>query len=134
MFSDVEVHDTPAVVCQDEEDVQDAKGRGRHDEEVDRGQRAEVVVEKRAPSLRGWLAWPRRHEAGHTSLADVDAKLEQFAVDFGCAPEWIGLMRDGELSWPGPLSITATVGKQTDRMTAWPSTAQDARGTICAHA
>jgi hypothetical protein len=35
-------------------------------------------------------------------------------------------MRDGQLSWPGPLSITATVGKQTGRMTSWRST-----GTRC---
>jgi hypothetical protein len=27
--------------------------------------------------LRGWLAWPGRHEAGDAALADVDAELEQ---------------------------------------------------------
>jgi len=81
----------------------------RPHEEVDRGQRAEVVVEERAPILRRWFAWPRRHEAGHASLADVNAELEQFAVDFGCAPERIGFgyladelpdfCRDAALDW-----------------------------------
>ena len=58
MLGDVEVNNASAVVGQDEEDEEDAEGGGGHGEEVDRGQRAEVVVEEGAPGLRGWLAWP----------------------------------------------------------------------------
>ena len=53
---DVPVQDTPAVVSQDKEDVQDAKGRGGHGEEINRVERADMVVEERAPGLRGRLA------------------------------------------------------------------------------
>ena len=45
-----------------------------------------MVVEESAPGLRGCLAWLGRHEAGHAALADVDAELEQLAVDPWRAP------------------------------------------------
>ena len=50
-----------------------------------------MVVEESAPGLRGWLAWPGRHEAGDAALADVDAELEQLAVDPWRAPAYVGL-------------------------------------------
>jgi hypothetical protein len=47
-----------------------------------------VVLKERAPSLRGWLraTW---HEPGHGALRDVEAKLEQLAVNAWRAPERI---------------------------------------------
>ena len=54
-------------------------------EEVDGDQLREVVLQESAPSLR------RRFTAAHhvfadTTLADLDAEFEQFAVDAGCTP------------------------------------------------
>jgi hypothetical protein len=54
-IGDVKVHDLPAMMQQDHQDVEHAKGRGWHDEEVDRDEVGEVVLEERAPGLRGWF-------------------------------------------------------------------------------
>jgi hypothetical protein len=55
------VKNAAAVVGQDEEDIENAKGRSGHHEEIDRCQRADVVVKEGAPRLRrrlsvGWAA------------------------------------------------------------------------------
>ena len=91
MLGNVEMKNTAPVVGQDEEDVDDAEGGGRHGQEVNRCQRPDVVLEEGSPGLRGWIAWPGRHEAGDAALADVDAELEQLAVDPGRAPAYVGL-------------------------------------------
>ncbi len=87
-IGDVEVHDLPAMMQQDHEDVEHSKGRSGHDEEVDRDEVADVVLEERAPSLRGWFR-PTRNEPGHGALRDVEAELEQLAVNARRAPERI---------------------------------------------
>jgi len=89
---DVEMEDAASVVGQDEEDIENAKCRGGYCEEIDRCERADVVVEKSAPGLRRWLPWFGRHEAGHASLGDVDAELQQFAVNSGRAPSRVGVL------------------------------------------
>src|SRR5450631_177954 len=90
-LGDIEVKNAATVVGKDEEDIQNAKRRRRYREEIDRYQRPDVVLEERAPGLRRWLSWLGRHEAGHASLADVDAELEQLSVDPGRAPAHVGL-------------------------------------------
>src|SRR6267378_2797697 len=84
----VEVHDLAAMMQQDHEHVEHAKGSGRHDEEVDGDEVGEVVLEERAPSLR-WRFRAMRHEPGDASLRDVESELEQFAVDAWRVPEGI---------------------------------------------
>jgi len=84
----VEVRDLAAMMQQHHEHVEDPKGRGRHDEEVDGDEFSEVVLEKRAPSLRRYLR-ATRHEPGNGALRDVEAELEKFAVNAWRAPEWI---------------------------------------------
>src|SRR5467141_2491689 len=85
----VEVHDLAAMLQQDHEHVEQTEGRRRHDEEVNGGKVADVVLEERSPSLRGWLpaAW---HETRNGPLRNVEPQLEQFAVNAGRAPERIG--------------------------------------------
>src|SRR5713101_3767216 len=51
----VEVYDSSAMMQQDPKHVEHPEGRSRHDEEVDGDEVGEVVVEERAPALRGWL-------------------------------------------------------------------------------
>jgi hypothetical protein len=74
---------------QDHKNVEHPEGRSRHDEEVDGDEVGEVVLEERAPGLRGWLR-ATRHEPGNSSLRDVEPELEQLAVDTRRAPERIG--------------------------------------------
>src|SRR6476620_12766127 len=48
-----------------------------------------MVEEERSPALRGRSSSPR-HVLRNGGLADVDAELEEFSMDAGSAPEWIG--------------------------------------------
>jgi hypothetical protein len=62
----IEVDDAPVAVIEhdeDEEDEEDAEASGRHGEEIDRDQVADVVGEERPPGLRGYPVCGRRAEA-----------------------------------------------------------------------
>src|ERR687892_510192 len=86
----------PGAVRHDE-DEEDAEASGRHGEEVDRNQVADVVAKERPPGLRGLRA-VLRHEAGDGAFGDVDAEFQQVSVDARGAPEGI---RGGHLSDQG---------------------------------
>jgi len=63
-----------------------AEGNG---EEVDRDQVPEVILQKGSPGLRGWPL-VARHVFGHCGLRNLDAQLEELAMNPGSAPERIG--------------------------------------------
>ena len=88
MGSDIEMHDPPSIVSQNQENVQDLKPNRRHGEEVDRHHGFDVILKEGPPGLRRWLVMPR-HVFAYAGLADVDAELEQFAVYTRCAPQHI---------------------------------------------
>src|SRR5438093_13437195 len=48
-----------------------------------------MIAQKGLPALRRGLSSPG-HVFGHRGLPDIDAKLEQFAVDPRCSPQRIG--------------------------------------------
>ncbi len=75
MLRDVEMQDTPAIVADDKETVEDAERDRGHGEEVHRRNRFPVILKKRAPTF-GWPGIPRRplHPAGDGSLGDVKAQ------------------------------------------------------------
>jgi hypothetical protein len=73
MLGDVEVDDAAAVVSEHNENEEDAEASSRYGKEVERDQVADVVGEKRPPSLRG-LGAPFGHEAGDGTLGDLDAE------------------------------------------------------------
>ena len=64
---------------------------------VDGDQVADVVREERAPGLRRREA-PLRHQPGHGVLSDVNSDLQEFAMDFGRAPQGIGCGLSGNQS------------------------------------
>ena len=74
------MQDAPALVRQHQKHVQDLEPNCRHDEEIDRHHRFQVIVQERPPGLRGWLA-AAHHILIDARLADVDAEFEQFAVN-----------------------------------------------------
>ncbi len=82
----VEVHDSTPMMHQHHEHVEHAKGRRRYDEEVDGDEVGEVVLKEGSPGLRGRLP-TAGHETGNGALRDAEPKLEQLAMDAGCAPE-----------------------------------------------
>src|SRR5882762_5547330 len=67
----VKVHELAAMMHQDHEHVEYSEGRGRNHEEVDGDEIGEVILEERAPGLRGWL-FATRHESGNGALRDVE--------------------------------------------------------------
>src|SRR5450631_1684667 len=87
VVGDVEMQDAAAIVGQDDKDVEDAKGRGRDGEEVDRGECTDVIRKEGAPGLGRRLAWPVWHQTRDLAFGDLDAELEQLAVDTRRAPE-----------------------------------------------
>ena len=50
---DVEMEEAPPLVRQDDKDIENSKGDGRHDEEVRRDQLLRVVVQESPPRLGG---------------------------------------------------------------------------------
>jgi len=84
----VEMQDLAPPVIDREEAVEQAEGDGGHGEEVQCRDRLAMVSQEREPVLGG-VASPRqpaRQIAGHGAFGDVEAQLEQFAVDSGSAP------------------------------------------------
>src|SRR5215469_12091195 len=84
------MQDTPAIVADDKEAVEDAEADRGHGEEVHGRNRFPVISKKSAPTL-GWLGIPRNslHPAGDTSLGYLEAQHEQFAVNARRTPGWV---------------------------------------------
>ena len=89
IFRDIAMHDTAAIVPQDEEDEQHLEGGCGQREEVDGHQIGYVMVEKAPPRLGGWGS-VSHHVLGHGGLGNRDAELHQLATHAGSAPERIG--------------------------------------------
>ena len=81
--------DLPSAMAHDQQAVERTKGDCRHHEKVHRGDTVSVVTKERLPALRR-RAPPPRHILGHAGLADIDAKLEQLAMDSRRSPQRIG--------------------------------------------
>src|SRR5262245_25200286 len=73
-------------VLQDQESVQQAKRDRRDHEQIHRCDAVGMIVKKGLPALRRRRP-SLRHVFCDGGLPDIDAKLEQFAVDPGCAPK-----------------------------------------------
>src|SRR5512139_1567997 len=82
--------DFSSLMAEDDEGVEQPKRRRYDDEHVDGGGVMHVILQERAPGLGGGLGPPRQVSADR-GLADVDAELEQFAVDAGSAPQRVCL-------------------------------------------
>jgi len=73
-------------VTEDDQGVEQLKRRRHDDEHVDGGGVVHVILQKRAPGRGGNLG-PPRHVSADRGLADLDAELEQLAVNAGSAPK-----------------------------------------------
>src|SRR5262249_59878413 len=81
----------------------DAEASGGDSEEIDRNEVADVIREERPPGLRG-LGPTLGHEAGDGAFGDVDAELEELAVDARRSPQ--GIRRGHRPYEAGDLGIT----------------------------
>ena len=89
MLGDSCAHDLPAIVGQNDHDVEQPKRCGRHDEHIDRSDAFGVIAQEAAPG-RGRRTSPSHHVLRDGRLADLDAELEQLAVDPGRTPQRVG--------------------------------------------
>lgn len=90
MLGDVEMQNTPAIVADDKETVEDAERDRGHCEEVHRRNRFPVILKKCAPTL-GWPGISGRplHPARDGSLGDVKAQHEEFAMYARSTLGWV---------------------------------------------
>jgi len=75
-----------AGMLQDQKSIQQPKRDRRHYEQIHRRNAVGMVAQKGLPPLRRWLPSPC-HVFRHGGLPNIDAKLEQFAVDPRCSPK-----------------------------------------------
>src|SRR5258708_23984878 len=88
MSGDAKKQNAPTIMRQHQEHIQYLEPDRRHRKEVDGNQGLHVIVEECPPGLGGWLAAAHQILA-HTGLADIDAELEQLAVNPRRSPEWV---------------------------------------------
>ena len=69
-------------------EMSDLEPDRQHRKKVHGNHGLHVIVQKGPPGLRRWLA-TSRHILANTRFSDVDAELEQFAVNARCAPQRI---------------------------------------------
>ena len=89
MLGDIKSHNLPAMMGQNDHHIEQPKRCTSHDKHVDGGDTLGLVAQKAPPSRRG-PASSSRHVLGDRRLADLDAELEQLAVDPRRTPEWVG--------------------------------------------
>ena len=90
MCSDRDVHDAPPIVRQDDQHKQKSIRHGRDDEEIGGHDLGAVIREKRAPGLGGWSPTPNQVFRDRR-LTDVDAELQEFAVETWRTPQRVRL-------------------------------------------
>ena len=86
VLRDIEMDDFSSLMAEDDQRVEKLKPCRYDNEHVDGGGVMHVIVQERAPGRGGDLGTPRQISANR-GLADLDAELEQLAVDAGRAPK-----------------------------------------------
>ncbi len=90
MRSHIDVQQAPSREREDEKDVEDAEGHGRHGQEIDRDCTGEMIADESLPGLRRGRARPPRglgHVLGDGIFGDVVAQLRELVGDPAAAPE-----------------------------------------------
>jgi hypothetical protein len=65
----------------DQQPIEQPKRHGRHHEQIHRRNAIRMVAQKSLPA---------RHILGDAGLPNVDAELEQFAMNARRTPQWVG--------------------------------------------
>src|ERR1700736_4281484 len=81
--------DLAAIVMQYQQPVEQSEGDCRNHEQVDRRDAVGVIMKERLPPLGRWSPSPR-HILCNGGLSDIDAELENLAMNPWCAPQWAG--------------------------------------------
>src|SRR5689334_6610649 len=89
MSSDAKMQYSAAIMRQHQEHEEQPEGCGWNNKEVGRDYLMDVIGEEGLPGLRGWSAWSDKILADG-GFTDIDAKLEEFAMNTRSAPTRIG--------------------------------------------
>ena len=89
LCSDAEPQDLSPAVAHDEQPIEQPKPDGRHHEQMHRGNAIGMIAQELLPAL-GRRSSPARHILGDAGLTNVDAELEQFAMNARRTPLWVG--------------------------------------------
>jgi hypothetical protein len=89
MRGDPKPQDLPPAMAHDKQSIEQPERDRRNHEKVYRGDAVSMVAKKGLPSLRR-RASLAGHILGDAGLADLDAELEQFAMDPRRSPQRIG--------------------------------------------
>src|SRR5262249_58689632 len=86
---DPEPQDLSPAMADHQQSIEKSEGDGRNDKQVHRRNAIRMVAQERLPALGRWSS-PARHILGDARLPNVDAELEQLAVDAWRTPQRIG--------------------------------------------
>ena len=89
IWGDFEVNNPSAIEAEHNQGIKELERRGGDYKHVNRRKVGQVVAQK-APPGRGGDPGSPRHPSSNRGLADLAAKLEQFPVDAGRAPQRVG--------------------------------------------
>ena len=97
---DVDPHQVASLKLNDHQGKLEANGR--HDKHINGGDVRRVIAEKRLPALR-WRPASAYHVLGDSGLGDLEAQLEQLAVDARRSSQWVDPVhlanKGAQLSW-----------------------------------
>ena len=83
---DAEPQNLSPAVAHDEQPIEQPKPDGRHHEQIHRRNAIGMITQERIPPL-GRRSSPARHILGDAGLTNVNAKLEQFAMNASCCSQ-----------------------------------------------
>jgi hypothetical protein len=89
MQGDIKSQNLPAIVGQDDHYIQQPKRCASHDKHLDPGDTL-GLIEQEATSGRWRRAAFSGHVLGDRAMADLDAQLEELAMDPGRPPKRVG--------------------------------------------
>src|SRR6476659_5486937 len=81
-----EPEDLSSAAAHNQQPVEEPERDGRHHEQVHRCDTICMIAQERLPALRRWTP-PARHVLGNAGLPDIDAELEQFAMNTRGTPQ-----------------------------------------------
>jgi len=120
MCRHAEVQYAPTIMGQHQEHKEQAEGRRGDNEEVRGNQLMHVIPEEGLPGLGG-RSTRTNQVLCHGGFTDIDAELEQFAMDARCTPTGIGqahlsdeIANFASCTWSTPRTKNLTEGSRTN--------------------
>ena len=86
---DVDPHEVASLKLDDHQAIEQLEANGRHDKRINGGDVRRMIAKEGLPALGRWPQ-PPLHVFGNCRLGDIEAQLEQLAMDARRSPQWVG--------------------------------------------